>query len=307
MRRTIHALLCTLLVACTSGGGGTAPTRSPASEGGGDAPVVIASFNFSESSLVAEIYAQALERAGVPVRRELALGPRELVQPALVQGFIDLVPEYLGSALRSVDPTAAVPPGDAEAVRAALDVAVAPWGLEVLTPAPAQDQNGLVVTRDRADALGLRTVSDLRNHASTMTLGGPAECPTRPLCLLGFEQVYGLQFAQFIPLANLSQEVTALEQGVIDVAVMFTTDGRLGDPALVLLEDDRQLQPAENLVPMVSTRAIERHGVQLIDALDAVSSQLTSTSLTFLNWRVDVAQRDIAAEASGWLSRHLPP
>lgn len=307
MRRSLISLLCIALVACTSHGSGSRPGASSTGGARVDGAIVVASFNFSESALVAEIYAQALERAGLPVQRELSLGPRELVQPALAQGLVDLVPEYLGTALRSVDPTAPVDTSDPVAVRAALDRAVSPWKLETLVPSAAQDQNGLVVTRTRAAALGLRSVSDLAAHAGSLVLGGPPECPTRQFCLVGLEHVYGLHFAQFVPLATLAQEQTALEQGVIDVAVMFTTDGRLGDPNLVLLDDDRNLQPVDNVVPLVSANALDRYGSRLTSAIDAVSEQLTTTNLVFLNWRVDVAHRDIASEASGWLDRHPPP
>ena len=297
MRR---ALLCVVLVAATAC---TSSTRPTGRERVDDGTVVIASFNFSESSLVAEIYAQALERAGIPVRRELNLGPRELVQPALDQGLVDLVPEYLGSALRSISPGLRVDTSDPVAVRRELAGALAPRHLEVLAPAPAQDQNGLVLLNTRATELGVHKVSDLRDHAD-LVLGGPPECPSRDLCLRGLQQVYGLKFAQFVPLASLAQEQTALEEGVIDVAVMFTTDGRLAEPSLALLDDDLHLQPADNVVPVVSTRTRERYGERLTKVLDTVSAQLTTTGLTFLNWRVDIDGKSTAAEASGWLDRH---
>jgi osmoprotectant transport system substrate-binding protein len=298
LRRTIAAYVVALMAAAC-GTSGHRATPSPTRAGA----VVVASFNFSESRLVAEIYAQALENAGVPVHRQLELGPRELVQPAMAQGFVDVVPEYLGSGLRSVGDEA-TDPGDPVAVRKALRAALEPWSVEVLTPSSAEDQNGFAVTRDRSDALGLHTISDLSAHAATLVLGGPPECPSRPLCMVGLERVYGLRFARFVPLATQAQEQVALDEGVIDVAVVFTTDGRLADPGLVLLDDDRHLQPAENLVPLVSTRAVRRYGNRVIDALDAVSSRLTTENLRFLNWRVDVAGKDPAAEARGWLTRH---
>jgi osmoprotectant transport system substrate-binding protein len=292
--------LCVLLVlaACTP-----SSTRTGGTPARDDSAVVVASFNFSESALVAEIYAQALERAGIPVRRELDLGPRELVQPALEQGLVDVVPEYLGTALRSFGPELRVDASDPIAVRARLVDALAPKHLELLAAAPAQDQNGLAMLETRAGELGVRTVSDLRGHPD-LVLGGPPECPVRDFCLRGLQQVYGLTFAQFVPLASLAQEQTALEQGVIDVAVMFTTDGRLAEETLTLLDDDRHLQPVENIVPVVSTRSRERYGERLTAALDSVSAQLTPAGLTFLNWRVDVDGKDIADEAAGWLARH---
>jgi osmoprotectant transport system substrate-binding protein len=293
-------LVVALFGGCTSGPVSTEPPLS------GDESVVVASFNFSESRLVAEIYAQALERAGIPVRRQSDLGPRELVQPALLQGFADVVPEYLGTALQSLEP--GVPSStthDVAVAQTALDHAASEHHLDVLQPAPAQDQNGLVMLASRAEGLGVRTTSDLTLHPE-LVLGGPPECPSREFCLRGLQDVYGLSFSQFVPLGTQAQEQTALEQGVVDVAVMFTTDGHLADPSLVLLPDDRHLQPVENVIPIVSQRVLDRYGARLRQALDAVSTQLTSANLTFLNWRVDIDGKEVEDEATGWLSRHGP-
>src|SRR5688500_8442659 len=123
--------------------------------------VVVASFNFPESALLAEIYARAIQAAGIPVRREVDLGPRELVQPALLGGLVDFVPEYLGTALASVQPSAGAAPGDTAAVRESLARALDGRGIRVLDAAPAQNQNGVVVTRATAERFGLRAVSDL--------------------------------------------------------------------------------------------------------------------------------------------------
>ena len=125
-----------LLAACGTGGHESPPKPAVG--------VAVASFNFAENRLVAEIYAQALEDEGVRVRRELDLGPRELVLPALRQGRVDIIPEYLGSALTAAAPTATVNRSDPEAVSRTLAEAVEPWGLRVLRHADAQNQNGLV-------------------------------------------------------------------------------------------------------------------------------------------------------------------
>lgn len=293
-------LVLALVAGCTSSAD---RTEGPSST---DDAVIVASFNFSESRLLAEIYAQALERAGIPVRRQLDLGPRELVQPALLQGFVDVLPEYLGTSLQSLEPGAESSSAhDLALARDALDQAVSAYHLDVLQPAPAQDQNGLVMLAARADALGVHATSDLARHRD-LVLGGPPECPSREFCLRGLQDVYGLSFAQFLPLATQAQEQTALEQGVIDVAVMFTTDGHLAEPSLRLLPDDRRLQPVENVIPIVSQRVLDRYGPRLSQALDAVSAQLSTPNLTFLNWRVDIDGKSVTDEAMGWLSRHGP-
>lgn len=300
--RLVGVLACVLVVlalACTAPGPATHAGRPPATDG-----VVVASFNFLESELLAEIYAQALEHVGIPVRRELDLGPRELVRPALHQGLVDVVPEYLGTALAAFAPTAPIAGSQSpEELRRRLASAFAGWNVEVLAPAAAQNQNGLVVTQPTANRLRLRTTSDLVPAAPRLTLGGPAECPDRPYCLPGLAHVYGLRFGRFLPFDTESQRAAAVVQHVVDVVVLFTTDGRLAAGDLVLLADDRHLQPAENVVPMVSARAVARYGPRLAAALDAVSAKLTQQNLIFLNWRVAVAGKDVAAEARGWLIR----
>jgi osmoprotectant transport system substrate-binding protein len=291
------ALALTLLAACQQ-----APPASKRAAGNGGT-VVVASFNFPESELLAAIYGLAIRHAGIPVRLQLDLGPRELVRPALQQGLADLVPEYVGTALNSMQPAARVAWADPAAVRNALAIAFAGWHIQVLTPAAAEDQNGVVVTRATAARLHLRTVSDLRRVAGGLTIGGTPECPKRPYCLPGLRSVYGLEFAAFEPFDTPQQRVTALLDGVVDVAMLTTTDGDLATGNLVLLTDDRHLQPAENVVPVVTDSVAARYGKRLTGTLDEVSSRLTTNALLFLNWRVQVAGDDVVAEARAWLER----
>jgi osmoprotectant transport system substrate-binding protein len=286
------------MVGCTN-----APDSMRARRDDADTAVVVASFNFPESTLLAEIYAFALEHAGVRVRRELDLGPRELVEPALYQGYVDVVPEYVGSALAAVDPTAAAESPDVETAHAVLATALSSRHLRVLAPAPAQNQNAVVVTRRTAQRFGLVTVSDLARVAQSLRIGGPPECPTRPYCLLGLRQRYGLQFKAFVPLGGAARTQRALDDGVVDVGILFTTDGHLATQDLVLLDDDRHLQPPENVVPVVREEVVARYGTRVVEALDAVSGHLTTTALRLLNWRVSVAGNDPRVEARAWLVR----
>jgi osmoprotectant transport system substrate-binding protein len=296
------SLVLTLLASCQAG----LDHATPAGHGGGaqGGTVVVASFNFPESELLAAIYELAIRQAGIPAQLQLDLGPRELVQPALEQGLADVVPEYLGTALTSLDAHPGVAMSDPAAVRAALAGALARWHVQVMTPAAAQDQNGLVVTDATARRLGVHKVSDLRRVAGRLTLGGAPECPDRPYCLPGLRQVYGLRFAGFQPLDTESQRLTGLVEGVVEVAVLDTTDGNLATGGLVLLADDRHLQPAENVVPVITGSAMARYGKRLADAVNAVSAQLTTKALLFMDWRTEVAGADVIAEARGWLERH---
>ena len=298
-RLLLPVVLLLALVACLPSG----PDREPTVAADAEA-VTVGSFNFSESTLLAEIYAQALESVGLPVERALEVGPRELMQPALEQGLVDVVPEYLGSALAYFDPGAAVASLDASAIHKRLVEALSRSGVEVLAPAPAENQNGFAVTAATAERYGLRTLSDLGPVAGELVFGGPPECRERRLCLAGLQSRYELQFADFVALGDAGGRRTraALTEGQVDVALLFTTDGHLATDEFVLLEDDRELQPAENVVPVVRRETVERYGDRLVGRLDQVSAVLTTEDLSQLNRRVDVGDEGPAAVAAAWLA-----
>jgi osmoprotectant transport system substrate-binding protein len=155
--------------------------------------LAIGSTNFAEQEIVAELYAQVLESAGVKVDRKFQLGSREVVAPALESGQIDLYPEYLGTYTLFLDKNATVP-NDVGKAADQLRQLLAPKKLTVLDPADAQDTNTFVVTKASADKYHLSKVSDLATVPDKLTLGGPPECPQRPFCLVGLKDTYGLKF-----------------------------------------------------------------------------------------------------------------
>ncbi|HWC11275.1 MAG TPA: ABC transporter substrate-binding protein [Acidimicrobiales bacterium] len=308
MRGTPHRLrgasvivLCLVVAACGGGGGDdeTAHTGT----------VTVASFAFTESEIVAELYAQALSAVGVPTRRAPGLGSREVVEPALEQGAVDIVPEYVGTALQFLVAGGAGDLSDTAVAHARLREAFEPRGVTVLEPAEAQDRNGVAVTIKTATRLGLSRISDLAPVAGTLVFGGPPECPERPFCLVGLRATYGLAFKEFRALdASGPKTVAALEGEEIDVGLLFTTSPALSAKELVLLEDDRRLQPAENLVPAVRTDTLRRHGERLRAALDAVSAQLRTDDLIALNRSVEMDGATPARAAREWLAaRGLGP
>jgi osmoprotectant transport system substrate-binding protein len=297
----VIGLLAGLLAASSAACGGD---RIPAATAIGDDAITVASFNFSESELIAEIYANALEGAGFTVDRQIAVGTRELVLPSIERGLVEIVPEYAGSAVSFLGGTPSSDTADTvDALRGILDAR----GIEVLRPSEAQDANGLVVTRDTADRLALRTIGDLVPYAKQMTLGGPPECPDRDLCLLGLEHRYGLRFGSFLALdAGGPVTAEAIRRGTVDAGVLFTTDGALTTNDLVLLEDDRGLQPSENIVPIVRRDAIERFGPTITATLDRVSSLLTTDDLRRLNVMI-ANDTDPSAAARAWLDANGIP
>jgi osmoprotectant transport system substrate-binding protein len=282
------------LVGCTS------EPAADTADASGDRVIVVASFDFPESELLAEIYGQALAGEGFEVRIEPRLGPRELVQPALAAGLVDFVPEYAGTALEFVSLGDGSPAADADATHAALRQALDDR-IVALAAAPAQNANAVVVRGEVADRHDLRDISDLAAVADRLTIGGPPECPVRPFCLAGLERTYGLTFGDFLPLdAGGPLTHQALDGGHVDAAVLFTTDPDLDEDGLVLLRDNRHLQPAENVTPLVRAEVVERRGEVLVPVVDGVSARLTTDVLRDLNGRV-AGGEPIAEVADRWL------
>jgi osmoprotectant transport system substrate-binding protein len=269
--------------------------------GGADDPasgpeIVIGSFGFGESEILGEIYAQGLAAEGYPTSHIAQIGPREIVKPQLEAGEIGFVPEYVGSALEVGFGRA--PGSDGERVRTELAAAYEPLGVSVLDLAPVTVTNAFVVTEAAAAQHGLTTISDL-SVLETVRLGGPPECPERPRCMIGLATLYGLPI-EFTALdAGGQLTIAALQSGEIDVGLFFSTF--VFDPTLVQLEDDKNLQPAENVVPVVRTELLDAHGSDLTDRINEISAKITSTGLTELNRQFTVQRRDAAEIAGAWL------
>jgi osmoprotectant transport system substrate-binding protein len=295
--------LMVALSACTSSSGNVPSAAGLASRPG--AVITVGSFDFPESVLLAEIYGQALAADNFPVRILPDLGPRELVDSALMSGLVQLVPEYAGSALEFFSLGRLSATSDAEAANRALTGSVAGRGLVPASPAPAQDANAIVVTAATAARYGLRSIADLARLAPGLMFGGPPECPGRAYCLPGLKRVYGLRFKTFTPLdAGGPLTLQALEEGDIGVALLFTTDPGIPARHLVVLADDRGLQPAENITPLVRRDVIARYGPNLLAALNTVSALLNTGTLRALDARVELAGQDPRLVAGRWLRAH---
>ena len=289
--------LAVLCAACTGPGSHGSP-RAPA----GEATITVGSFDFPESVLLADIYAGALAAKGFPVRVMPDLGSRELVDPALMNGLIQLVPEYTGSALDFLSLGRLAATSNASATYRSLTRSAERRGLVAAQPAPAQDANAIVVTSATAARYHLRSIADLRKVAPGLVFGGPPECRERADCLLGLKRIYGLRFKSFVA-TDTGGPLTlqALAAGQIGAALLFTTDPGIAARHLVILADSRALQPAENITPLVRRSTMERYGPRLLATLNAVSAHLTTATLRYLNGRVQMAGLKPQTVASGWL------
>lgn len=293
MRRLLPVLIVAVAIVTAACGPVGGPGQRPA--------VIVGSTNFYEQVILGEIYAQILEANGYPVTRRFNLGNREIVQPALQAGEIDVLAEYLATLVVFLDPSADPTTDKTEAARV-LQELLEPKGLSVLDPADATDQNGFVVTRETAERLGLRKMSDLAPVAGDLVLGAPPECPQRPFCMIGLRDTYGIAFKEFRPLdAGGPLTVAALEAGQIDVALLFTSDPSITARGFVLLEDDKQLQLADNIAPVVRTDLLDRDNGDIRRLLNSISAALSQEELGKLNEQVAVDRADPRDVAAAWL------
>lgn len=290
-RTAVVAVVLLLLAAC----------GVPAEESTGRAATVrFASYDFAENQILVEVYAEAARRQGLPVSVQHGIGTREVVSPALQQGVVDVVVDYLGTALAFARPEFARPPVAPEEMHAVLVRTMGGRGVDVLEPSAAEDQNGFVVTDTFAAEQDVDTLSDLVPLAPDLAFGGPPECPDRPFCLLGLEQVYGLQFGSVLSMPTRGATLEALLSRQIDVGMLETTDARLAVAPVTLLADDRALQPRENVVPMVRADLADRWRAPLREALEETSARLTTDQLIELNRAVELDGQTPAEAAAAW-------
>ncbi len=304
------SILASIAMVGTAGGGAIVSAQ--------DQPTVrIGSDGFYESQLMAEIYAQALEAEGFGIDRQFAIGARPARVEAFESGQIDLVPEYVGSGLgfytvgsENADLAAIEVSGDGEANRAGLQSALDIAGVDatVLAITAGEDTNAAVIRADTAEEFGLATISDLAAVADQVTFGLPPECEVNALCRGALEDGYGIAWppAQLELLPPCGAEMAgALEGNAIDVAWLCSTQPIIAQNGWVVLEDDLETQPAENLAPIVRNDFLE--GVQggadtLAAILDPISAAVTTDVLTELGVRVAVDQEDIGDVAADFLA-----
>jgi osmoprotectant transport system substrate-binding protein len=266
-------------------------------------PIVIGSANFTESIVLAEIYAQALEAGGFEVTKKLNIGAREVYFPALESGSLDFLPEYTSSLVRFVTKKDSSGVADAEKTYNNLSAALKGKGITALDMAEdAEDKDVIVTNAPTADTYDLEKVSDLKEHASELVMGGPPECKTRQACLKGLEDVYGIEFKEFKSLdANATPAVELLKANEIQVANMYTTDGRIRANNFVELEDDMGIVGAENIVPVVRNEVLDEHGDEFEGIVNAITAKLTTADLIELNGKVDNDKLDADDVAGAWL------
>ena len=285
-------------LAVTACGGGDPLGTSSSAAAGGSGSVVVGSANFPENAILAEIYAGALNAAGVNATTKLNIGAREVYLKALEDGSIDVVPEYTGNLLGYLDASNTIV--DGPGIVAALPAKM-PTGLSVLDAATAEDKDAIVVTPEIAAKYKLTSIADLAPVCGELTLAAPSEFQTRPYGLPGLKKLYNCVPKDFKAFSASSEALNlkALLNNEVQVADIFTTSPEITANKLVVLEDPKGLIGAQQVLPIIKTDKLNEAGTT---ALNNVSKQLTTDDLIALRTQVEGDQKmDPKAAAAAWL------
>jgi len=288
-----------LSVAACGDSGGDAFSTGDSSKSADSSSITVGSADFPESALLAEIYAGALQAKGVKVEKKLNIGAREAYIPALQDGSIDLVPEYTGVLTQYFNKEAKAT--DSDGVYSELKSSL-PGTLTVLEKSAAEDKDAVVMTKKKADELGVKAIPDLQGKSQDLTFGGPPEWKTRPTGLPGLKKVYNLEFKSFRPLdAGGPLTVQALKNGQVDAADLFTTDPNIAANDFVVLDDPKSFFAAQNVVPLITK---SKSNGTIEGALNAVSSKLDTETLAALLTEVVVDKKDADVVAKDFLGKN---
>ena len=284
MRTSFTRLLKLILIACAALTASTALAQQP---------VRVGSKNFTEQFILAELYAQALEAAGIKVERKINLGGTLIAYKALEEGQIDFYPEYTGTMLLAVLKLPTM--SDRKAVYDKVKAAYAAKGLTLLNEAPVNNTYNMVVRPETAAQYHLETLSDLAKVADQLKLGAGPEFRDREDGLPGLKAKYGIVFKEDVQMAiGLRYQAIAGKQ--IDVVNGYSTDGMISALKLKRLKDDKNLWPPYYVVPVVRNEALTANP-KMADVLNRVSATLDESVMAEMNYKVDgekMEPRDVA-------------
>lgn len=295
----VIAALALLLsgAACSNNGGSS----------GSKGTISLSGQNFTEMQVMAEMYKQVLEHAGYTVDVKL-VATRDIYVRSLEKGSVDVVPEYLGgladylNTLKNGPSAKSFTTHSAAGSLAKLKPLAASDGITMLKPANATDQNAFAVTKQFATKNNLSTLSDLGTLGQPIVLAAASDCQGRSDCQGGLSNVYGINITKILPLGfDTPQVKNSLHSGESQLGEVATTDGALAQEGLVLLQDDKGIQPAQNLIPAVNATFLKRHP-DVASVLNKLSSTLTTADLAALNKKVGVDRVQASTAAHDYLA-----
>ena len=307
----IAALVLALSVAACGGGddndsdtgtsGGDSANLIKSNPANNGIQLTVGSKNFTEEYILGNIYAQALQAAGYNVKTNLNLGSEVIAYKALQDGEISGYPEYTSTLLQSIFSKETVP-ADAQAAYDQAQQQLEPKGETAFQPTPFADANSLGMLKTKADELGVTKISDLQGKSEDLTLYGSPECRQRADCLVGLQDVYGLQFKSFNPV-DIGLRYTVLDKGQADASIVFTSDAQLAanPDKYVLLEDDKGIFPSGNVIWVTDQATVQKAGPDYQATIEKVQQGLTLPVIRELNQRVDTDKQDPADVATQYL------
>lgn len=302
--RVLAALALVWALASCGGGSGSTGTSAarPAGPGADKPPVTIGTKNFPEEFILGELYAQALRAKGFRVNLKSNVGATEIIYRALTSSTLDMYPEYTGVVTAVVGNQRQRATDEEGAYREAQRIAEA-QGLALLNRTPFSDRDAIAVKPAYAHRWGLKSVADLAKVKGRVKIGGPPEFRTREQGYVGLQTVYGLTNLSFEPL-KIGEQYQALNNGKVDAADVFTTDGELGSTGYVVLKDPKGLFGFQNAAPFVRREVLAREGPEFAATLNAVSALLTTHDMQRMNAAVAVRQDTPASVADRFLRDH---
>lgn len=294
--RVVAAGLATLAIAGTLAACGD--DDEPAASEGLPA-VTVGSANFPENTLLAEIYAGALEAKGATVTKKLNVGSREALFPAMEQGDITVLPEYTGALLSFVSKGTATATTTADQVAALTEQL--PATLVVLEPSTAEDKDSVTCNKETVDKYSLASIEDLVAVDDQIIMGGPPELRSREgFGLPGLKRVYGIEFKEFKALDVAGPlTVAALKDNKVNCANLFSTQSAIEVNGFITLDDPKGLVEGENVIPLVAKDVATP---EVTEVLNAVSSALDTETLKGLVKRVEVDKESAADVAASFLT-----
>lgn len=261
--------------------------------------IVIGSKNFTESRIIAEIYAIALEKAGYKVEKKLNLAGTLVAHEALKAAKIDLYPEYTGTALLNI---LNLPPvkDEQKAYKIISKMYLDKYNLVWLKPAPANNSQGLVITGNTSDKYKLTSLSQLSQLAPMLKLASTPEFIERDDGLKGLKRTYGNFIFKYVKIYDNGIKYRILKNNLADVLVGFTTDGELQNKYFIVLKDDKAFWISYHSAPVVRNIILKKHP-EIVKILDNISEKLTDNVLQKLNAEADIKKRDYRAVAYQFL------
>ena len=257
--------------------------------------VRVGSKNFTEQFVLAEIYAQALESAGIKTEKKLNLGGTLIAQKAMEEKQIDFYPEYTGTMLLVV--LKAEPMTDPKAVYDKVKEAYAKMGLVLLNQSNLNNGYSMVVRPETAQKYKLETLSDLTKVAKELKIGAGPEFRDRKDGLPGLKDKYGMVFGEDLQMA-IGLRYQALKSDQVQVVNGYSTDGMISALKLKRLRDDKNLWPPYFVVPVIRREALEANP-KIGEVLNRVSALLDEATMAQMNLQVDgdkLEPRDVARD-----------